>query len=304
MTFFSARSRGIVSVLLVVLFAVGCSFSNDERDEKKDAHYLTGQSRRQNMDYKGAAEAFEKALEVNPHSSAAHLELGLLHAEKLNEGAVTEEERSRNLATAIYHLEKYIMLKPKSAWAQHVREQIKGCKYELAKTAPFTLLPNTVQAELERLTSTNTALQRQVEQLKLQLAQQAYSFSNYLTTLQARSVPAPNPAPPRETAETRNNPSRTASATSVEPPRSSSGRSILSAQSAPASANARATALASRRGSGVVVSQTHHVRKGETLASIARTYNVQLGTLIAVNPGIDPRRLRVGQTVKLPVTNR
>jgi LysM repeat protein len=300
MTFCSAWSRGIVSVLLVVLFGAGCSFSNDDRDEKKDAHYLTGHHRRQNMDYKGAAEAFEKALEVNPQSSAAHLELGLLYAEKLNEGAITEEERSRNLATAIYHLERYIMLKPKSAWAVHVREQIKGCKYELAKTAPFTLLPNTVQAELERLNSTNAALHRQVEHLKLQLAQQAYSFSNYLATLQAPTVTAPNPVSSQDTAAVRTNSPRAESPAPTRHLPSSTGRHILSLQN-PAHAK---PVGASPRSSNVVSSRTHSVRHGETLASIARMHNVPLGSLIAVNPGVDPRRLRVGQTVKLPVTTR
>jgi LysM repeat protein len=300
MTFCSAWSRGIVSVLLVVLFGAGCSFSNDDRDEKKDAHYLTGHHRRQNMDYKGAVEAFEKALEVNPQSSAAHLELGLLYAEKLNEGPITEEERSRNLATAIYHLEKYIMLNPKSAWAVHVREQIKGCKYELAKTAPFTLLPNTVQAELERLNSTNAALHRQVEHLKLQLAQQAYSFSNYLATLQARTVTAPNPVLSQDTAAVRTNSPRVESPAPTRHLPSSTGRHILSLQNP---ANAK-PAGASPRSSNVVSSRTHSVRHGETLASIARMHNVPLGSLIVVNPGVDPRRLRVGQIVKLPVTTR
>src|SRR5207253_10912728 len=103
MTFFSAWSRWIVSILLLASW-VGCYFSSGEQDEKRDAHYLTGKNRQQNMDYKGAAEAFKKALEVNPQSSAAHLELGLLYAEKLNEGVTSEEERGRNFATAIYHL--------------------------------------------------------------------------------------------------------------------------------------------------------------------------------------------------------
>src|SRR5262245_8563869 len=107
MIFFSARSRWIVPFLLAASLA-GCSLTNDEQDERKDAHYLTGKNRQQNMDYKGAAEAFEKALEVNPQSASAHLELGLLYAEKLNEGVTNEEERGRNFATAIYHLEKYV----------------------------------------------------------------------------------------------------------------------------------------------------------------------------------------------------
>ena len=47
-------------------------------------------------------------------------------------------------------------------------------------------------------------------------------------------------------------------------------------------------------------SRTHTVAAGETLASIARKYSVNLNTLLAANPGLNPKKLRVGQTVTLP----
>jgi LysM repeat protein len=42
------------------------------------------------------------------------------------------------------------------------------------------------------------------------------------------------------------------------------------------------------------------VRAGETLASISRSYRVSLTSIIAANPGIDPRRIRPGQVVRIP----
>ncbi len=300
MTFCSAWSRWIVPVLLAAALA-GCSFSANDQDEKKDAHYLTGKNRQQNMDYKGAAEAFEKALEVNPQSSSAHLELGLLYAEKLNESVATEDERGRNLAIAIYHLDKYVQLNPKSAWAVHVREQIKGCKYELAKTAPFTLLPNTVQAELERLNSTNTHLRRQVEQLKLQLAQQAQTFSNHLASLQTASVAMPNPGSyaRQSSSGVRTNSAPADSAALAKQLPAGSARRTTGSPGQTAYLNSKLAPALSRPSSGAA-SSFHTVRRGETLASIARAHGLPLASLLAANPRVEPRKLKVGQRVKLP----
>lgn len=46
--------------------------------------------------------------------------------------------------------------------------------------------------------------------------------------------------------------------------------------------------------------QVHRVRPGETLSSIARAYGVSLSALRAANPELDPRKLPVGQPVRIP----
>src|SRR5258706_119260 len=69
--------------------------------EEKEPHFQAGRARVNAMDYTGAIEAFEKALEVNPHSGAAHFELGWLFADK-----------DPNPAAAIYHYEQYLRLRP------------------------------------------------------------------------------------------------------------------------------------------------------------------------------------------------
>lgn len=43
------------------------------------------------------------------------------------------------------------------------------------------------------------------------------------------------------------------------------------------------------------------VRRGDTLGKIADEHNVSLGRLRAVNPGINPRRMSVGQRIRVPV---
>ena len=46
--------------------------------------------------------------------------------------------------------------------------------------------------------------------------------------------------------------------------------------------------------------QTHRVRAGENFSTIARTYGVSLSGLISANPNLDPRRLQVGQRLRIP----
>jgi LysM repeat protein len=46
--------------------------------------------------------------------------------------------------------------------------------------------------------------------------------------------------------------------------------------------------------------RTHVVAAGETLAAIARKSRVRLDSLLAANPGLNPRKMRVGQIINLP----
>ena len=46
--------------------------------------------------------------------------------------------------------------------------------------------------------------------------------------------------------------------------------------------------------------RTHTVAARETPASIARKYDLSLNALLAANPGLNPKKLRVGQILKLP----
>ena len=46
--------------------------------------------------------------------------------------------------------------------------------------------------------------------------------------------------------------------------------------------------------------QFHAIRAGENLYRISLRYGVDLDSLFAANPGIDARRLRVGQQVRIP----
>jgi len=209
------------------------------------------------MDYSGAAEAFERALETNPRSASAHFELGLLFYENLGDPAA-----------AIYHFEKYLKLDPKSNKADLIKQFVADSKKELARGAPLGSVNEQVKRELEKLVlekeklaRDNAALQQQIEQLKTQAPQRPTGspISSSQTVAQAQVPSSSQPAPSADPAATAREPSSTASG------------------------------------------KTHVIKAGDTPYSIARAYGVKLASLLGANPGVDPRRLRPGQTLAIPV---
>jgi LysM repeat protein len=226
-------------------------------DEEKEPQFLIGRSRVNAMDYQGAIEAFEQALETNPRSAAAHFELGWLYAEK--EAAP---------ATAIYHYEKFLKLRPGADNAETIRQHIFRLKQELAKGV-LPIPPSTeIQRQLEQLAEENRQLRDQLDRLRATSAQ--ISQSNR-TAVQ----PVPLPATPNPTA----NPGGAV-------------RPVASAAIAPRPQPPERTAGSTR---------THRVQAGETPMAIARRYNVKLDALITANPGLDPKRMRIGQSLVIPV---
>jgi LysM repeat protein len=49
--------------------------------------------------------------------------------------------------------------------------------------------------------------------------------------------------------------------------------------------------------------RTHTVKAGETPTVIARKYGVKVDALMAANPRLEPRHLKVGQTLNIPAAN-
>ena len=247
----------IALALLAGLLLCGCQpVGSGAADEEKEPQFLIGRSRVNAMNFKGAIEAFEKALQMHPHSGKAHFELGWLYAEK-----------EADPAAAIYHYQKYLQLRPEAADAETIQSHILRLKQELAKAA-LPIPPSTeIQRQLEYLTAENRRLQGEVDQLQKALAQ-------------AQSVGVSRATPAVTQQRTR--------------------------PAAPAATNVtmRATAnLSPRTGTPTVeaaAQRSHKVQAGETPASIARRYNLSVDALLAANPGVNPRRIQVGQILKLP----
>lgn len=69
---------------------------------------------------------------------------------------------------------------------------------------------------------------------------------------------------------------------------------------APGAAYTPGTAAAPPPAAAAAAARTHRIRSGETLSHLARQYGVTVAAIERANQGLDARRIRVGQTVRIP----
>ena len=263
----SFRSTRNAAVLLLAAALSGClPTGSSQSDEEKEAHFQTGRARVNGMDYGGAIEAFQKAIEVNPHSGAAHFELGWLFADK-----------QPDPAAAIYHYDRYLALRPKADNAETIRQHILRLKQDLAKAVlPLPSTPG-VQRQLEQLMEENRRLQDELAKWRADYAK--------------RGVPPPTNLPSGDLGAAR---SPAAGGGNLVSP----GR--IGAQTLPQ--NSRPSPAPNPGPRPAAPARTHKVQGGETPSSIAKKYSVKLDTLLGANPGLNPKRLQVGQTLVVPAS--
>ncbi|MDB6024313.1 MAG: LysM peptidoglycan-binding protein [Verrucomicrobiales bacterium] len=230
--------------------------SSSESDEQKDPHYINGRNLVSGLDYKGAVNEFEKALEVNPRSAAAHFELALIYGEQM-----------KDHAAAIYHLQQHLKLRPTSEYADRINGLIRTYKTELVKSDFIAPMNLGMQRDLERLTTENTMLKRQVETLQSQLG--------------TRQVLATNTAQPSARYANPVLENRVPSTGQPTSPRLSSPRETVTP---------------------LPRAKSYTVKSGDTVTSIAKECRVKISTLLQANPGVDPRRLKVGQPLNVPAS--
>ena len=232
--------------LLALAVCLGACIPDDRHaDEQKDPHFERGLKLVNSQDYKGAAEEFEMALETNPHSAAAHFELGCLY-DKIEDGAA-----------AIYHYQQHLKSLPNSEQAQLVNERIHGCKQMLADMEFAPAITQSLQRQVDRLTAENLALKQQ-----LAAWQHSAAVQGQAQQLRAESVKDGTPLAIRH-----------------DP-----------------GANLQPVAMSSTPSHPRV----HIVKQRETVSSIALQYGLRASAVLAANPRVDPRRLRVGQSLALP----
>ena len=280
---------------LIALMAAGCSpTSNNSLDEEKDPHFITGKNKVNSYDYVGAVDAFEKALESNPRSASAHFEIGLLYYQRLNDHAA-----------AIYHFDKFLSLNPKHPRAETVKQFIISSKQELARTVSLGPINQQVQKELDRLVSTNGVLLAENNKLRDHVQQLQAEVSNLRNAprppAQAAPPPAVTPAPivgsplalksaPPAATNAGTVPKAQPRVDSLAPqPGSLTGRT----RTQPAVTNAPVKPVAPAL-------KTYTVVAGDTPAKIGRKYGVSIDRILAANPGLDPRKLKVGMVIKVP----
>ena len=251
----------VVLAAMFLNFAGGCSPADQsQEDEEKEPHFVLGNDKFNEMDYQGAVDAFRDALEVNPRSAEAHYRLAQLFDTKLPDPAA-----------AIYHYQEYLRLDPQAENPDIIRQRISTCKQQLAADVlPLPSAPATMK-QLEDLTENNRQLQQKVDDLTDKLKQWNAYYNSQLAA--AKNTPTLAPAPQSQGF------SQTPEDMTTQP------------NSIPASVPASPRPPRSR---------THVVASGETMASIARKCGVSLSALEDANPGVSPKKIRVGQSLTLP----
>jgi LysM repeat protein len=251
-------SASVSGLLLLAMLAVaGCVPSTQSQlEDEKEPHFLAGKNRVSTMDYQGAIECFDKALEVNPQSAAAHFELACLF-----------DQKEANPADAIYHYEHYLKLRPNAGNADIVKQRIQACKQALAQTVYLGPITERAQREFEKMVDDNKRLTEENKRLH-----------DELDKLRAATGGQPAPVP----------------ANAPSPAPSTTGRTPTLVMVKPATTT-RTTADAASASA-----RTHTVKSGETPIQIAKEYGIKLEALMAANPRLEPRRMRVGQTLSIP----
>lgn len=175
----------------------GCVPGGDApKDEQHEAHFLRGRKLTGQMDYPGAIDAYEKALQVNPRSASAHFELALLY-----------EEQTHDPAAAVYHYQRFLKLcATNDSRADQARDHLNQSVMELARgVSAMMILPSATQGSLEKLAQENRDLKAQVAQLEAAAARPPVVPTNPPLQI-AVSNPVPTDPGPVRVANLRPNP--------------------------------------------------------------------------------------------------
>jgi LysM repeat protein len=260
-------SAGLLAVLC------GCDQrASGQADEQKNPHYIVGKERVSARDYRGAIDAFERALEVNPRSGLAHFELGWLYE-------LHNEADENHLISAMYHYKRSLDLRPTGHPSDQARMRMAGCKQELVKSESLAPVYQTMQRDLGRLKEENQMLKAQLEALQ---GSPNGAPNNVAALPNQPRNPAPKPNPTR------------IQNTGTAGSRTSSPANTTSNTSGP-----RLTPLPptpTRTG----LTRSYTVKQGDTLASIARAQGIKLESLQAANPGVNANKMRNGAILVIP----
>lgn len=265
----------------VSLLVSGCGWLDRAAgNPKQEAHFMEGENLRRTAQYTAAREAYQKALEVNPANYFAHQELGDLYYQHFNDPG-----------TALYHYRRYLevgqRVNGKTFTDPTADTCIQGSEFKLAERVVSQLARQRTSVELDQLKRENDALRQQVAEAQRQLQIRALEARNGLVTPTPAPTPGSTPPPPSGTPAT---------GSGTTPTPAPAPRSNVPAPAPTPAVTPRppATPTPSR------AATTYTVRPGDTPATIAKANGIKVTALLAANPGLDPRRMKVGQTLQVP----
>ncbi len=278
----------LIGCLIAALLGAGCDrLTKGEDDERHEANFLNAINLQTQGRDDEALKAFNRALEANPQSASAHREIGQLCLDK-----------KRDYALAVFHLRRHQQIKAsrsskttKDPGDYAVEQQIKQAQILLAAEFTDQIGQQQNQSKIDELKRRNAELETTVTRLNQQIA------------LRGAPVVVANPAPPPPSPQVQTQ-------AAARPGVPAAAGPVKDLAPAPVAAAAPAAVVrptdtktgspAPKPASRASAARTHVVKAGEIPTAIARRYGISVQELMAVNKGIDPRRMRAGQTLNLP----
>ncbi|MBI5394686.1 MAG: LysM peptidoglycan-binding domain-containing protein [Verrucomicrobia bacterium] len=262
--------RRIFSAAVALAFALAaCDPPNETHSISDDRNpwLKKAEIEMQRRNYSGAAEFYEKALQLNPASMPMHWAAAMLY-----------EQHLKDFPSAIFHYQRFVALKPEPARVKMANEFIERAKYSLAAGLAHT--PVEGASEFQQVQQQNKALQEQVEQLRQALRAAEMRLAN-LT--QPPAMPPAEPtepggpsrpvAPPRAPAVAQQQgiaPAPIPVPVPVAPP-VPQNTGAVTPPPAPAT-NAAPAVTAGTKPINPTKTQRYTVKRGDTLAAIADKY--------------------------------
>jgi len=267
---------GWVLLGIVALGLAGCDWLNrPSGDPRREGNFQDGLRWADQQRWDNSRESYYRALETNPQNLHAHLALGDLYRSRLT-----------NQVLALFHYHRYLELGRTQNNGdfrdQSATDGIRNAEVELARRYAERMFRDQQQYELDTLRRTNAVLQQRIDVLTHHvglLSRQVVAQTN---------APLANP-PSRSPVVVSNPTSPPARVPILEPARPQTG-GVRGPQ--PTQPTPTAPVPTPNR--------THRIQAGESLSSIARQYRIGVPALQAANPGVDSRRLRLGQILVIP----
>lgn len=165
---------------IFILVLAGCQPTGTNPEQS--AAYEQARKSADAGEWKSAAAFYRQTLDEHPRFARAHLDLGLLYDEKLNDPIA-----------AIHHYRRYLELEPNSDKRKIVEDFIERSRLSLASKLPQS--SGVDAGELVRLQQQNTALAAEVATLKAKLAE--FEAAINAPAVAPTNTPPPAPVPPK-----------------------------------------------------------------------------------------------------------
>ena len=304
------------------LALVGCNLADKEeaqQDDSSNPHYKQAQQDLDNNNPVAAVADYDAALAGNSKLAGAHYELGLIYGDKLNDPV-----------GSIYHFKRFLELAPTSSKKDEVQALIDKESQAFAASLPNS--PTQNADDYAKLQADNAALKKQVSdathtitRLQTQLTQ-AIKHHGHVTG-GVTAIAAADPAPASSDADKpeMGSPPATADSTNTPPATDTPVTDTPAATNAAPATPLRATAvdtnapdvnaapstpapIVGTNGAPMAPAapaRSYTVVKGDSVWKIAKkmypgdTKNGE-DKILGANPGLDPKRLKIGQTLVVP----